>query len=172
MANPLAADTGFLPRFLMCEPPSAIGTRMQANARHDGIALAGFAKRLRDILDTPLPMDPETRELQRRILGLSPNKPHQKEPNADIILRHCLQMQRRSRPKVCTVGLCELALQAHQLLLFLFALFAEWKAGVYFTILPKRRAHPDCARDRSPNCSIFFCEASNHCLNQVRFGMF
>lgn len=71
MADPLATDTGFLPRFLMCEPPSAIGTRMQANARRDDMALAGFADRLRAILDTPLPMDAETRELQPRVLGLS-----------------------------------------------------------------------------------------------------
>jgi hypothetical protein len=72
MADPLAADTGFSARFLMCEPPSAIGTRMQANARHDEMALATFAGRLRDILDTPMPMDPETRELQPRTLTLSP----------------------------------------------------------------------------------------------------
>ncbi|SMC69213.1 YfjI family protein [Primorskyibacter flagellatus] len=73
MADPLAADTGFLPRFLMCEPPSAIGTRMQATARRDDRALAGFAGRLHDILDTPLPMDEETRELQPRSLGLAPD---------------------------------------------------------------------------------------------------
>lgn len=73
MADLMAADTGFLPRFLMCEPPSAIGTRMQANARRNDMALAGFAGRLRDILDTPMPMDEETRELQPRILGLAPD---------------------------------------------------------------------------------------------------
>ncbi|SEK81001.1 Protein of unknown function [Roseovarius azorensis] len=72
MADPLAADTGFLPRFLICEPPSAIGTRMQANARCDEMALASFAGRLRNILDTPLPMDPETRELEPRTLQLAP----------------------------------------------------------------------------------------------------
>jgi hypothetical protein len=71
MGDPLAADTGFLPRFLMCEPPSAIGTRMQANTRRDDSALAGFAVRLRDILESPLPMEPETRELQPRTLQLS-----------------------------------------------------------------------------------------------------
>jgi hypothetical protein len=72
MADPMAADTGFLPRFLMCEPPSAIGTRMQANARRDEVALENFAVRLRDILESPLPMEPETRELQPRILSLYP----------------------------------------------------------------------------------------------------
>jgi len=73
MADPLAADTGFLSRFLICEPPSAIGTRMQANARRDDMALASFAGRLRDILESPLPMEPETRELQPRILPLAPD---------------------------------------------------------------------------------------------------
>ncbi|MCM2560920.1 YfjI family protein [Lutimaribacter sp. EGI FJ00015] len=73
MADPLAADTGFLPRFLMCEPPSAIGTRMQANARRDDMALGAFGGRLRATLETPMPMDPDTRELQPRILGLAPD---------------------------------------------------------------------------------------------------
>jgi len=72
MADPMAADTGFLPRFLICEPPSAIGTRMHANAQRDDMALASFEGRLRDILESPLPMDPETRELQPRTLQLTP----------------------------------------------------------------------------------------------------
>ena len=72
MADPQAADTGFLPRFLMCEPPSAIGTRMQANALRDDMAHANFAERLRDILESPLPMEPETRELQPRTLQITP----------------------------------------------------------------------------------------------------
>lgn len=73
MADPMAADTGFLPRFLICcEPPIAIGTRMQANARRDDAALSSFADRLRDILETPLPMDPETREIEPRTLQLAP----------------------------------------------------------------------------------------------------
>ncbi|PJF08386.1 YfjI family protein [Pseudorhodobacter sp. MZDSW-24AT] len=72
MADPLAADTGFLPRFLLCEPPSAIGTRIQANARRDEMALALFAGRLRTILEAQMPMQPETRELQPRMLQLSP----------------------------------------------------------------------------------------------------
>ena len=71
MADPLAADTGFLPRFLICEPPSTIGTRMQANAKHDGVALSGFSHRLRSILGNPMPMDPETRELEPRTLQLT-----------------------------------------------------------------------------------------------------
>lgn len=71
MADPMAADTGFLPRFLICEPTSTIGTRLQSLTRHDGYALAAFTDRLRAILDRPLPMDPETRELEPRILPLS-----------------------------------------------------------------------------------------------------
>ena len=73
MADPLAADTGFLPRFLICEPPSAIGTRMQANARRDDMALGAFGARLRAILETPMPLDPETRELRPRVLDLTPD---------------------------------------------------------------------------------------------------
>lgn len=72
MSDPLAADTGFLARFLICEPPTAIGTRMQANAKHDDIALAAFSKRMLDVLGTPMPMDPETRELKPRTLEMSP----------------------------------------------------------------------------------------------------
>jgi hypothetical protein len=72
MSDPMAADTGFLPRFLICEPTSTIGTRMQANSRRDDMALSGFAARLRDILDRPLPMDPETRDLEPRTLQLAP----------------------------------------------------------------------------------------------------
>lgn len=73
MADPLASDTGFFPRFLMCEPPSAIGTRKQANARRDDGAFASFASRQRAILATPMPMDAETRELQPRRLALAPD---------------------------------------------------------------------------------------------------
>jgi hypothetical protein len=72
LSDPAAADTGFLPRFLICEPPSAIGTRMQANAKRDEVALVSFEARLRDILETPMPMDPETRELEPRTLELAP----------------------------------------------------------------------------------------------------
>ena len=71
MADPMAADTGFLPRFLICEPPSTIGTRLQSRTRRDDAALADFGARLRDTLETPMPMDPETRELKPRILPLS-----------------------------------------------------------------------------------------------------
>ena len=71
MADPMTGDTGFLPRFLICEPPSTIGTRLQSFVRYDGPALARFSRRLREVLETPLPMDAETRELQSRTLPLS-----------------------------------------------------------------------------------------------------
>lgn len=72
MADPMAAETGFLPRFLICEPPSTIGTRLHRLTRRDDTALADFSGRLRDVLETPLPMDPETRELAPRVLRLAP----------------------------------------------------------------------------------------------------
>jgi hypothetical protein len=71
MADRLAVDTGFLPRFLICEPPSTIGTRLHANAQGDNAAIGGFGSRLRVILDTPLPMAPQTSELQPRNLPLA-----------------------------------------------------------------------------------------------------
>jgi hypothetical protein len=73
MADPLAADTGFLPRFLICEPQSTIGNRLQSQTQRDDAALNVFSTRLQAILDTPLPMDAETRELSPRTLALSHN---------------------------------------------------------------------------------------------------
>lgn len=72
MADRMAVDTGFLPRFLICEPPSTIGTRLHANARVDDGVLAKFGHRVRAILETPMPMDEETRELLPRVLPLAP----------------------------------------------------------------------------------------------------
>lgn len=71
MADPMASGTGFLPRFLMTEPPSTIGTRLSCLTRRDDAALARFSDRLRLILETPMPMDPETRELHPRQLPLA-----------------------------------------------------------------------------------------------------
>jgi hypothetical protein len=71
MADPLAADTGFLPRFLLCEPPSAIGTRLHANAKENPSPLVSFERRLGDILATPMPIDAETGGLLLRCLPLS-----------------------------------------------------------------------------------------------------
>jgi hypothetical protein len=71
MADPLADGSGFLARCLISEPQSTIGTRRHANARHDPAALAAFGARLREILETPLPMDEDTREPHPRLLPLS-----------------------------------------------------------------------------------------------------
>lgn len=73
MADPLAGDSGFLARFLICQPPSAIGTRLHRFITEDTGALGAFSSRLREILDMPMPMpmDADTRELQPRILPLS-----------------------------------------------------------------------------------------------------
>ncbi|WP_366914121.1 YfjI family protein [Marivita sp.] len=72
MADQMAVDTGFLSRFLISEPPSAIGTRMQANARRNDSALETFGARLRNILKTPMPLDAVTRALTPRTLSLAP----------------------------------------------------------------------------------------------------
>ena len=72
MADPQTVDTGFLPRFLIAEPVSTIGTRLQANVRDDNFfGMAGFDHRLNEILNTKLPMDEKTRELKPRLLRLS-----------------------------------------------------------------------------------------------------
>lgn len=71
MADPLASDTGFLARFLLCEPKSTIGTRLYETSQENARAIAGFASRLRHILAVPMPMDADTRELKPRCLPLS-----------------------------------------------------------------------------------------------------
>lgn len=70
LSDPMATDTGFLARTLICEPPSTIGTRLQGLSRQDPLALARWGARLRHILETPLPMEPETRALDPRRLPL------------------------------------------------------------------------------------------------------
>lgn len=72
MADPMAADTGFLPRFLICEPPSTIGTRLHRHAHGDRGALDAFGTRLRAILETPMPMDDDTRDLSPLTVPLTP----------------------------------------------------------------------------------------------------
>ena len=72
MADRMAVDTGFLSRFLICEPPSAIGTRMQANTRRNDDALETFGAQLRTILETSMSLDPVTGAISPRTLGLAP----------------------------------------------------------------------------------------------------
>lgn len=71
MADPMTADTGFLPRFLITEPLSTIGTRIHGNARSNPAALCAFSQRLKAIIETPLPMDRHSRALSPRLLPLS-----------------------------------------------------------------------------------------------------
>ena len=71
MADPLAADTGFLPRFLICEPQSTIGSRLQANTKRADIELEVFSSRIRHILAKEMPMDAQSHALEPRVLELS-----------------------------------------------------------------------------------------------------
>lgn len=71
MSDPLTTDIGFLPRFLICEPESTIGTRLHATARYDPKPIEEFGVRLKRILETPVPMDEATRALKPRRLKLS-----------------------------------------------------------------------------------------------------
>ena len=71
LSDGTAIDTGFLARFLICEPPSTIGTRTHKVNATDNADLVAFDRRLCEILKTPLPMDPETRDLIPRDLPLA-----------------------------------------------------------------------------------------------------
>lgn len=70
LADPLAADTGSLPRFLMCEPPSAIGTRLQSKAKEDWPSIEAFKNRLSGILRAKLPINQHSRALEPRCIRL------------------------------------------------------------------------------------------------------
>lgn len=72
LADPQASGQGFLPRFLITEPPSAIGTRLRRG--HDpasDAALAAFTDRLGQILQAPLPTGDNPQELAPLRLPLS-----------------------------------------------------------------------------------------------------
>ena len=71
MADSMTTETGFLPRFLITEPPSTIGTRLHARTRTNPAALGAFSTRLTAILETAMPMDEQTRALSPRVLPLS-----------------------------------------------------------------------------------------------------
>ena len=71
MSDPLAADIGFLARFLFCEPESTIGTRLHSKTIRNPSALEAFSRRLTAILSVELPMDATSRELLPRELSLS-----------------------------------------------------------------------------------------------------
>lgn len=71
MADPKADDTGFLPRFLIAEPESTIGSRLHDRGKGERAGLDAFEARLGEILEIPMPMDDKTRALQPRRLALS-----------------------------------------------------------------------------------------------------
>lgn len=72
LADPLAVDSGFLPRFLICEPKSTIGSRLHGRTVRNEAPIQAFNARLADILATGLPIpDAETGALAPRTLTLS-----------------------------------------------------------------------------------------------------
>ena len=73
LSNPLSVMSGFMPRFLLCEPETTIGTRLQKHVRLEMMALDDFGARLTQILRTPMPMDPDSRALSPRLIKLSPD---------------------------------------------------------------------------------------------------
>lgn len=88
LADPLALGQGFLPRFLICEPPSAIGTRLRRG--HDPVsaaAVAAFGERLLDLLDRRLPTPDNPQELVPRCLPLS-------APARELLARYAEAVER------------------------------------------------------------------------------
>lgn len=73
LADPVASGQGFLARFLICEPESAIGFRIKhGHSSASDAAISAFGSRLRQLLDTEPPLREDTRnELEPRLLGLS-----------------------------------------------------------------------------------------------------
>lgn len=87
LADPLAADTGFLPRCLICQPASTIGTRLHDATMLNRAPLEAFAERLADILHTGMTMDPDTRELKPRTVLLSCEAKAQLVAFSDLVER-------------------------------------------------------------------------------------
>lgn len=74
LSDPLAGGLGFLPRCLICEPQSTIGTRFSVNAKPEGGAIWAFGNRLGSILARKMPVAHDTRQtLEPRRLPLSPS---------------------------------------------------------------------------------------------------
>ncbi len=73
MADPQASGQGFLARFLITEPTSAIGIRLRRG--HDAasdLAVSAFTARLAAVLESPMPTGDSPQELVPRRLPLSP----------------------------------------------------------------------------------------------------
>lgn len=75
LSDPIASGQGFLARFLITEPPSAIGTRLgQIGDGVANVAVVAASSRLSMILAHPLPTkDDNPQELDPRALSLSPD---------------------------------------------------------------------------------------------------
>lgn len=72
MADPQASGQGFLARFLITEPPSAIGTRLRRGHRPESeTAIADFNARLSTIFNTLMPTGENPQELTPPLLPLS-----------------------------------------------------------------------------------------------------
>lgn len=72
IGDPQAVGTGFLARFLLCEPASTIGTRVSSNTRRDDGAIEAFNAKIQSILDIPLLLNTELGGLAPRLLSLTP----------------------------------------------------------------------------------------------------
>jgi hypothetical protein len=74
LADPIASGQGFLARFLITEPPSAIGTRLRQSGDSAGdVAIVAAAARLSTIIAQPMPVsEGNPQELEPRQLLLSP----------------------------------------------------------------------------------------------------
>lgn len=72
LSDPLAVDTGFLARFLICEPETTIGTRKYNNSQLDQTSLDEFQKYQSYLLEQSMPINSETGGLEPRVLTLSP----------------------------------------------------------------------------------------------------
>lgn len=73
LSDPVASGQGFLARFLITHPPSAIGSRQYREAKPESeIALSAFAETLKAVLSAPkLTADGDPRHLKPRHLPLS-----------------------------------------------------------------------------------------------------
>jgi hypothetical protein len=71
LADPLSGGLGFLPRCLICEPASTIGTRFSGNIKDDQKPLANFLKRLKSLLAQKMQTWEDGRSLKPRLLNLS-----------------------------------------------------------------------------------------------------
>jgi hypothetical protein len=74
LADPIASGQGFLARFLITEPPSAIGTRLrQSGDGESDVAIVAASARLSTILAQAMPVSENSpQELEPRQLVLSP----------------------------------------------------------------------------------------------------